>query len=626
MAVDVYPKKPVSRPHTQISVDTSGIGGSTSGSDKILMLIGSATGGAPNTVYRVRNYQEAKAVFRSGELLDAIELAWNPSADGSISAGDILAMRVEDATQAKLTKGGLTIQSSLYGLDANNIQVALEDNALTGTKRLKVSFVNDGINLVYDNLGKIFKIKYTGTETSATAVVTQDSITKKATKLTLKTTKDSTDTIVKDYTLGTGVYADVNSLISDINNLPGFTATFFPIGDKNISTADLDAVASLDIKVEDAYLTGLAGDIAKQTAYNGYVTFTVGTDAITNFGFTNLAGGTDGVAPESWAEKISLFANEGGYYLVPLTDKESVHAEALAFVRDRTDNGDPMRAIVGCGIAETVQQVISRATRLRNARVALVGFSGTRAMDDGRLVSLSGYMLASQIAGYACGLEIGEAVTFKPLALTSLDTILTSNQLDQLNENGVITGHVTDGIGFTENLRANGFDVEGKKTVVLGAGGAATAVQVQLAIEGAKEVRIFNLKDNFFERAEETKSKLANKCPECLVTVEDILDKVKLEEAINNCDIVINATTVGMKPNNDKTLLDKSLFRKDLVVADTVYDPEKTRMLIEAEEAGCKIIGGKGMLLCQGAANYEIFVGKKMPLDEFAKFQAENQR
>lgn len=195
-----------------------------------------------------------------------------------------------------------------------------------------------------------------------------------------------------------------------------------------------------------------------------------------------------------------------------------------------------------------------------------------------------------------------------------------------VNENGVITGHVTDGIGFTENLRANGFDVEGKKTVVLGAGGAATAVHVQLAIEGAKEVRIFNLKDSFFERAEETKSKLADKCPECLVTVEDILDKVKLEEAINNCDIVINATTVGMKPNNDKTLLDKSLFRKDLVVADTVYDPEKTRMLIEAEEAGCKIIGGKGMLLCQGAANYEIFVGKKMPLDEFAKFQAENQR
>lgn len=439
MAVDVYPKKPVSRPHTQISVDTSGIGGSTSGSDKILMLIGSATGGAPNTVYRVRNYQEAKSVFRSGELLDAIELAWNPSADGSISAGDILAMRVEDATQAKLTKGGLTIQSSLYGLDANNIQVALEDNALTGTKRLKVSFVNDGVNLVYDNLGKIFKIKYTGTETSATAVVTQDSITKKATKLTLKTTKDSTDTIVKEYTLGTGVYADVNSLISDINNLPGFTATFFPIGDKNISTADLDAVTSLNIKEEDAYLTGLAGDIAKQTAYNGYVTFTVGTGAITNFGFTNLAGGTDGVAPESWAEKISLFANEGGYYLVPLTDKEAVHAEALAFVRDRTDNGDPMRAIVGCGMAETVQQVISRATRLRNARVALVGFSGTRAMDDGRLVSLPGYMLASQIAGYACGLEIGEAVTFKPLALTSLDTILTSNQLDQLNENGVIS-------------------------------------------------------------------------------------------------------------------------------------------------------------------------------------------
>lgn len=193
-----------------------------------------------------------------------------------------------------------------------------------------------------------------------------------------------------------------------------------------------------------------------------------------------------------------------------------------------------------------------------------------------------------------------------------------------VNEDGVITGHVTDGIGFTKNLELNEFQVKGKKAVVLGAGGAATAIQVQFALEGAKEIHIFNIKDEFYQRAENTKEKLAEKCPECVVTVEDLADSEKLAAAVGACDIVVNATVIGMKPHDDKTLIDKTLFRKDLVVADTVYNPEKTKMIIEAEEAGCKAVGGKGMLLQQGAVNYELFVGKKMPLDEYKKFQEES--
>ena len=152
-----------------------------------------------------------------------------------------------------------------------------------------------------------------------------------------------------------------------------------------------------------------------------------------------------------------------------------------------------------------------------------------------------------------------------------------------VNDDGVITGHITDGVGFVKNLELNGAPVKDKKVVVLGAGGAATAIQVQLALDGAKEVNIFNIKDKFFERAEGTKAKLAEKCPECVVTVDDLDDKAKLEEAIKACDILVNATIMGMKPHQDVTLVDKSLFRKDLVVADTVYSPEKTKMILEAE-------------------------------------------
>ena len=190
-----------------------------------------------------------------------------------------------------------------------------------------------------------------------------------------------------------------------------------------------------------------------------------------------------------------------------------------------------------------------------------------------------------------------------------------------VNENGVLTGHITDGIGFMQALKDNDIDVIGKKMTIAGAGGAATAIQVQLALDGAKEVNIFNIKDKFFERAEGTKAKLAEKCPDCVVTVDDLADKAKLEEEIKTCDILINTTIMGMKPHEDVTLVDKSLFRKDLVVADTVYNPEKTKMILEAEEAGCKAIGGAGMLLQQGAVNYELFVGKEMPLAEYQEFQ-----
>lgn len=195
-----------------------------------------------------------------------------------------------------------------------------------------------------------------------------------------------------------------------------------------------------------------------------------------------------------------------------------------------------------------------------------------------------------------------------------------------VNEGGVITGHITDGVGFTKNLELHDFYIKGKKAVVLGAGGAATAIQVQLALEGASEIMIFNPKDDFYKRAEETKVKIMEKCPDCAVEVIDIEDRAQLAEKIGQCDIVINATIMGMKPYEDVSLVDKSLFRKDLVVADTVYNPEKTKLIHEAEAAGCKVIGGKGMLLRQGAVNYDLFTGKVMPVEEFTKFQEEQQK
>lgn len=479
MAVELYPIKKVTRPHTEIITDTSGIGGSSSGSVKVLMLIGSAQGGKPNTVYRVRNYMQAKQVFRSGELLDAIELAWNPSTNSGLNnAGDILAMRVEDAENATLKVDGLEVSSEIYGLDANDIQLSLEDNTMTKTKRLTVSFSKDRYHQTFDNLGKIFSVEYKGTEAEATISVEVDPLTGKARTLTLKAGTGIADKAVKalgegevgkdfkvagagtvafekSYDLGQGIYEDTNVLISDINNLPDFRAKFFPIGDKNVPTETYETLVDADIKNKaDVFVNALAGDIQKQTAYNGYVTFKFDSEKeITNFPLTKLTGGTNGTVPESWASKFKKFAYEGGYYIVPLTSKQAVHAEVTAFVQERTLNGEPMRAFVGGGVNESTEELMSRALNIRNERVALVGESGSRRMDDGRVLRLSGYMFGAQVAGLASGLEVAEPITLKPIAVDALDTILDSSQLDQLNESGVIN------VEFVRNSEATGFRI-----------------------------------------------------------------------------------------------------------------------------------------------------------------------
>lgn len=186
-----------------------------------------------------------------------------------------------------------------------------------------------------------------------------------------------------------------------------------------------------------------------------------------------------------------------------------------------------------------------------------------------------------------------------------------------VNEDGKLIGHMTDGEGFVNNLRDHGVEVRNKKITVAGGGGAATAIQVQCALDGAKEITIFNKKDAFFERTLETADKIRKAVPSCVVNVYDIDDTAKMTEEIKESDIFVNATIVGMKPMDDLSVVkDLSAFHEGLVVADAVYNPEETKLLREAKEAGCKCVGGKGMLLWQGVSAFKLYTGKDMPVEE----------
>lgn len=440
MSINIYPTEKRQRPHTTVTIDGDSIGSSASTSQKALVLMGSAKGGQPNEVYRVTSYTQAKSIFRGGELLDAIEMAWNPS-DEVEGAGTIFAIRVDSAVQAKIEKDPLVISSVLYGKDANNITVSLEDNTLTNTKRLRVNDLNTNTSEVFDNLGAIFHIKYTGEDAVAQATIEDG-------RLTISTGATAEALAVKlSYNLKSTAFGTISKIISDVAIHEGFESSFVPFGDKDINSEDLDTVTALDIKTaEDGGLfTGLLGDIILQTSTSSLISVTRKEDAVgttvDNFTTVALEGGTDGDVPTSWATPLQKLATDDAplsYYIVPLTAKSNVHAEVSTFLKEQNTIGYPMRSFVGGDLNETFTQLVTRKNKLYQARVGLVGFDAEVRMGDGRVVAQPAYMMASMLAGIASGQEIGEPITYKALRIVSILSGWTSDQLDQLHINGII--------------------------------------------------------------------------------------------------------------------------------------------------------------------------------------------
>ena len=184
-----------------------------------------------------------------------------------------------------------------------------------------------------------------------------------------------------------------------------------------------------------------------------------------------------------------------------------------------------------------------------------------------------------------------------------------------VNDDGVLTGHITDGTGFMAALRDNAIDVIGKKMTIVGAGGAATAIEIQAALDGVAEISVFNRKDEFWERAQRNVD-VINEKTDCRAELFDLDDLEILKAEIADSCLFVNATGMGMKPLEGKTYIpDASYLRPDLIVADVVYSPAETALLMMAKQVGCKCMNGFGMMLFQGSAAFELWTGKPMPIE-----------
>jgi len=186
-----------------------------------------------------------------------------------------------------------------------------------------------------------------------------------------------------------------------------------------------------------------------------------------------------------------------------------------------------------------------------------------------------------------------------------------------------LVGFNTDAYGFIEVLDKEGhFDPEGRKVFILGAGGVARAVCFALV---QRKVGSLAITDGIFERASALAENLMNytkrisASPRELKTEINHLRWKKLSSAstLNNCDLIVHCTTIGMKdsPQEGQSPLSLEVIPKNALVYDVVYNPWPTPLLKLAQRAGANTLGGLPMLVYQGAASFKLWIGREAPVD-----------
>lgn len=188
-----------------------------------------------------------------------------------------------------------------------------------------------------------------------------------------------------------------------------------------------------------------------------------------------------------------------------------------------------------------------------------------------------------------------------------------------VNRNGSLIGYNTDGIGF---FNALDFEPKAKKMILIGGGGAAVAIIAQAALYGMKEIAVFARQSSSYkplafrlkELAKQTRSK---------ITLFDLADVRRLQQEVAVSDLLVNATPVGMF-DEAMPFPSSIALPPHILLVDTIYKVPKTPLIKWGEAQGVQTKNGVGMLIHQAAASFELWTGKKMPIEQITKEWGEN--
>lgn len=403
----------------------------------IAAFVGRSAGGKPKTALRFGSPQEAEKELVSGELLDAILAAFDPSAETGGPA-EVIALRVNPATQASLSLKNasaanvINLASTNYGQRENLIKVKVEAGSVSG-RRITTQRGTD--YYTQDNIAReAFSVQYTGAE--ATATITIDGTT-----CVLAAPAGSTVA-----TISLTDYATVQDLVDRINLVAGFEAEVLDGNYTKPSLNGLDYVTAQDVKT--AAFTVRADLQAAvdwlNSAAEGFVTATraagAGTiPAVAAFQF--LSGGSDGTTTfNDWADAFEVLQAVDVQWVSPVSSDAAIHALADTHVAYMSDIGlRERRCVVGTAIGTTDADAIAAAKALNSDRTSLVHLGHYNYDQSGKLVLKAPYISAALVAGMFTGVNPGTPLTNKTIKVRGLERDLRNpTDTDQLILGGVL--------------------------------------------------------------------------------------------------------------------------------------------------------------------------------------------
>ncbi len=232
------------------------------------------------------------------------------------------------------------------------------------------------------------------------------------------------------------------------------------------------------------------------------------------------------------------------------------------------------------------------AFRVEDAKAALAGM---RALNNFRGLSVT-IPHKIEIMDYVD--EIAEV----DRSIGSINTVI--------NENGRLIGLGTDGPGALKALVDAGVELDGKNVLMLGAGGAARAIAFTLArMTRLGKLQLLDVNETMLQGLT---ADLKAGTPARIES--GLLNDSSLAQAMNNADVIVNCTPIGMHPNEDASLVPPELFRSGQTVFDIVYTPLETRLLADAKSRGLKVVSGVEMFINQAVLQFERFTGAEAPV------------
>lgn len=202
-----------------------------------------------------------------------------------------------------------------------------------------------------------------------------------------------------------------------------------------------------------------------------------------------------------------------------------------------------------------------------------------------------------------------KSTIIKHLDRVDLSAQIVNSVNTVLNKENLLFGFNTDGVGALKALKENGVELKGRKVLLLGAGGAARAIAYTMAKE-ADELAVLNRT----VKQAQALAKLLEKSFNKKISTGS-LSPTDIQSNLKDSDILINATSVGMKPRAEESPVPLKLLRSNLAVMDIVYNPLETKLAKEAKAAGARVVSGVEMLIYQGAASFELWTGKSAPIE-----------